>query len=61
MGVGAPVPAAVPGEFVVYLLEDTGMMKRGSRVNLFHVRGLDYVRAYGNAKSEDDLGVLPEQ
>ena len=26
---GEPVPAAVPGEFVVDLLEDTGMMDRG--------------------------------
>ena len=26
---GEPVPAVVPGEFVIYLLEETGMMDRG--------------------------------
>jgi hypothetical protein len=36
-----------------------GRWKKGAQVNLFQIRGMEYVRAYGNAKAEDNLGSLP--
>lgn len=44
---GEPVPAGVPGEFVIYLLEDTGMMDRGEAELLMAIFAWIEVEAQG--------------
>ena len=55
------VAAMKGGKRVVTVKKNpNGRWRKVAEVNLFRVRGGEYVRAYGNAKDEDNLGALPE-
>ncbi len=55
------IAAMKAGKRIVTVREaGNGSWKVGAVVQLFRVRGLEYLRAYGNAKAEDNLGALPK-